>query len=90
MRYADFFYFKLMRSMKNIFFLMILTLLATTAQAQDSSIQMEETFRSNGKIYVVLTNALIVLGVLALFLIRVELRLTRMENDGNLSSKKIT
>lgn len=50
-------------------------------QTQEPEIEMADTMRSNGKIYVVLVNALIILGVLSVFLIRVDMRLKRLENE---------
>lgn len=76
--------------MKLIKFSLLLTFffVSWVAQAQDSSVEMADALRQNGKIYVVLANALIVLGVLSIFLIRVELRLKRLEKKEAMALNK--
>jgi uncharacterized membrane protein YcjF (UPF0283 family) len=51
--------------------------------AQDSSnVAMADTFRSNGKIYVVVAVILTILAGIVLYLVRLDRRLSRLEKNG--------
>jgi len=60
--------------------LLVTLLISINALAQDSEIQMADTMRSNGKIYVVLVTVLTVLTGLFLFLIYLEKKISKLEN----------
>lgn len=47
--------------------------------AQDSSAEMADTFRSNGKIYVVVAVMLTILAGIILYLIRLDRKISRLE-----------
>ena len=69
---------------KLLLFLLLLITLPTTAWAQDLPVEMADTLRSNGKIYVVVVVLVIVLlGVLGylFFLERKVARLEKMANE---------
>lgn len=52
------------------------------AQAQDnSSAEMADTFRSNGKIYVVVAVMLVILAGLILYLIRLDRKISKLEKN---------
>jgi len=57
-----------------LFQLSILTLFA-----QDSSAEMADTFRSNGKIYVVVAVMLTILAGIIIYLIRLDRKISRLE-----------
>jgi hypothetical protein len=47
--------------------------------AQDSSAEMADTFRSNGKIYVVVAVMLTILAGIIIYLIRLDRKISRLE-----------
>ena len=49
--------------------------------AQDSSAEMADTFRSNGKIYVVVAVILTILAGIILYLIRLDRKISRLEKN---------
>ena len=51
------------------------------AVAQDSSAEMADTFRSNGKIYVVVAVILTILAGIILYLIRLDRKISRLEKN---------
>lgn len=65
--------------MNKRFLLLILSLLASFTKAQEA--QMADTFRSEGKIYVVITVLAIVFVCVLAILIYMERRLTRLEKE---------
>jgi hypothetical protein len=66
-----------------ILFTFIGSLLATTlwAQSDEDKIQMADTMRSNGKIYVVVAVLVIILSGLFFYLIRLEKKISKMEKS---------
>jgi hypothetical protein len=56
-------------------------LLIFVSQAQDSSAEMADTFRSNGKIYVVVAVMLTILAGIILYLVRLERKISRLEKN---------
>ncbi len=61
----------------------LLLLINFFAFAQDSakSVDMADTFRSNGKIYVVVAVILTIFAGLIIYLIRLDKKLTRLEKE---------
>lgn len=60
--------------------LLLCTLMPALSMAQGSeSVEMADTFRQDGKIYVVVLGLVIILTGVVLFLIRVDRKLTRIE-----------
>ena len=51
--------------------------------AAHSQVEMADTMRSNGKIYVVVAVACIVFAVIAIYLIIIDRKVTRLENQIN-------
>jgi hypothetical protein len=51
------------------------------AQAQDSSAEMADTFRSNGKIYVVVAVMLTILAGLIFYLVRLDRKISKLEKN---------
>ena len=49
--------------------------------AQDSSAEMADTFRSNGKIYVVVAVILVILAGIIIYLIRLDRKISRLEKN---------
>lgn len=50
------------------------------AKAQDNSVEMADTMRSNGKIYVVITVISIILAGILIFLMIIDRKVRKMEN----------
>lgn len=63
--------------------LLSLFLLLCTALlfAQDSSAEMADSFRSNGKIYIVVAVMLTILAGIILYLIRLDRKISRLEKN---------
>lgn len=68
-----------MISMKQISSTLLVLFLFITAQAQ--TVSMADTFRSEGKIYVVIGVILLIFAVLFAYLIYLDLRLKRIEKE---------
>ena len=49
--------------------------------AQDSSAEMADTFRSNGKIYVVVAVMLTILAGIILYLVRLDRKISKLEKN---------
>jgi hypothetical protein len=60
---------------------MLLVSNGLTSFAQDSSVQMADALRQEGKIYVVVACIFVIVGGLVLFLIRVDGKLSRLEKE---------
>jgi hypothetical protein len=56
-----------------------LLLFSTCCLAQNESVEMADTMRSNGKIYVVLAVILTILAGLILYLVRLDRKITKLE-----------
>jgi len=68
--------------MKKITFLLLLLLSYATVFAQgDQTVEMADTMRSSGKIYVVVTIIAIIFAGLALYLFSIDRRLKKIENE---------
>lgn len=66
------------------FKLFFLCVFPSTILAQGSkSVEMADTFRQDGKIYVVVLGLVIILTGVVLFLIRVDRKLSRLEKKGD-------
>jgi hypothetical protein len=72
-----------MRNLKSLF--IIICLLCSTAliQAQDegNKVDMADTMRSNGRIYVVVAVVVVILLGLILYLVRLDRKITRLEKE---------
>ena len=69
--------------MKNKFYLLFITLffsLAGLAQEANAPVEMADAFRSEGKIYVVITVLSIIFICLIGYLIYIDLKLRKLEN----------
>jgi hypothetical protein len=56
-------------------------MLQAIAQRPSSTVEMADTFRSNGKIYVVVAVILTIFGGIILYLVRLDRKLSRIEKD---------
>jgi hypothetical protein len=65
------------KSLLSVFFLFATSFLF----AQDSSAEMADTFRSNGKIYVVVAVMLTILAGIILYLVRLDRKISRLEKN---------
>jgi len=69
-----------MRNISRLFALFLMLLSTTLLHAQgDSSLQ--NTMRSNGRIYVVITVILVILAGLFLYLIRLDRKMSKLEKN---------
>ena len=66
--------------MKKLFFLMLMLLATATVFAQQApAVEMADTMRSSGKIYVVIATIAIVFVGLAIYLFTIDRRLKKLE-----------
>ena len=72
-----------MRKMKFLFVVVTLLLSATIGYAQDETnkVDMADTMRSNGRIYVVVAVVVLILIGLILYLVRLDRKITKMEKE---------
>lgn len=67
--------------MKKLISVIILLLTCTAIFAQPNSVEMADTMRSSGKIYVVIATIAIVFVGLAIFLFAIERRVKKLEDQ---------
>lgn len=60
---------------------LILTTLVSFAQQPSATVEMADTFRSNGKIYVVVAVMLTIFAGIILYLIRLDRKVSRLEQE---------
>ena len=70
-----------MRKIKYLSALIISLLLTRINHAQDEKVEMADTMRSNGRIYVVVVVVVLILLGLLLYLVRLDKKITRIEKD---------
>ncbi len=72
-----------MRKIKSLFVFPGLFLLAVAshAQADGNKVEMADTMRSNGRIYVVVAVVVLILIGLILYLVRLDRKITKMEKE---------
>jgi Na+/H+ antiporter NhaC len=75
-----------MNPLKRIFFLSLLNIIAIVVNAQDSTqkVEMADTMRSNGRIYVVVAVILVILFGLLLYVARLDRKISKMEKHSRL------
>ena len=66
------------------FFTLLLTVLSTAILSAQEEVPMADTMRSEGKIYVVVAVALVILLGLVGYLFTIDRKVSRIENDKNL------
>ena len=64
-------------------FVVVLILMALPVWAQDGSVEMANSMRSDGKIYVVVAVILTILGGLIFYVWRLDRKITKLENDNS-------
>lgn len=69
--------------MKKIFFSLILMVATMQLFAQDNGVEMADTLRNNGKIYVVVICIVIILLGLLAYLFNIDKRLKKIEKESN-------
>ena len=67
--------------MKKAFFALPLLFLQLWASAQNNGVEMADTFRSNGKIYVVVAVILTIFAGIILYLVRLDRKISRLEKQ---------
>jgi len=67
-----------MRKIKYLSALIISLLLTVINYAQDEKVEMADTMRSNGRIYVVVAVVVLILLGLVLYLVRLDKKITKM------------
>ena len=71
-----------MRKIKYLSALIVLLALTTVSYAQnDDKVEMADTMRSNGRIYVVVAVVVLILIGLFLYLLRLDKKITRIEKE---------
>jgi hypothetical protein len=71
----------MMKSIKNITLLMMAMLFSTIIFAQDKKVEMADTMRDNGRIYVVVAVVLTILIGLILYVVRLDKKMSRLEKE---------
>jgi EamA domain-containing membrane protein RarD len=66
---------------KSLLFSLLFVIMNIAAQAQ--SVEMADTMRSNGKIYVVVVVAAVVSAVLSIYMISIDKKVTKLEKKIN-------
>ncbi|MDQ0640600.1 K+-transporting ATPase A subunit [Pedobacter sp. W3I1] len=70
--------------MKKIFFSLILMMTALQLFAQDNGVEMADSLRSSGKIYVVVICIVIILVGLLAYLFSIDKRLKKIEKENHI------
>lgn len=70
-----------MKLIKKICLLLLVIFSATNAFAQDSTVEMADVMRSNGKIYIVVTICLTILVGLFFYVFSLDRKITRFEKS---------
>jgi protein-S-isoprenylcysteine O-methyltransferase Ste14 len=68
--------------------LSLLCLLPAFLFAQQPEVEMADTMRSNGKIYVVLAVVLVIFAGLIIYLISIDRKVSRMEKDASSKAQR--
>ncbi|RLJ79991.1 CcmD family protein [Pedobacter alluvionis] len=71
--------------MKKIFFSLILMMATMQLFAQDNGVEMADSLRSNGKIYVVVICIVIILVGLLAYLFSIDKRLKKIEKENHIN-----
>ncbi|WP_412467888.1 CcmD family protein [Pedobacter sp. KLB.chiD] len=71
--------------MKKIFFSLILMMATMQLFAQNNGVEMADSLRSNGKIYVVVICIVIILVGLLVYLFSIDKRLKKIEKENHIS-----
>lgn len=69
---------------KRILLLFVLVILTGEVFAQDKKVEMADTMRSNGRIYVVVAVVITILLGLILYVTRLDRKMTRLEKENRL------
>ena len=72
-----------MKLIRHVSLVLPVLLLSLLTQAQDKPVEMADTMRSNGRIYVVVAVVLTILTGLILYVIRLDRKITRLEKESN-------
>jgi CcmD family protein len=72
-----------MKIIRKIFLLIPVLLLSLLTMAQNKPVEMADTMRSNGRIYVVVAVALTIMAGLILYVFRMDRKLSRLEKESN-------
>lgn len=67
--------------MKKLLFFLSLVLLNLVTIAQSDGVEMADTMRSNGKIYVVIAVILTIFAGIIIYLVRLDRKISRLERD---------
>lgn len=70
--------------MKKIFFSLILMMVTLQLFAQDNGVEMADSLRSNGKIYVVVICIVIILVGLLAYLFSIDKKLKKIEKENHI------
>ena len=72
-----------MMKLKKIVLLFSLLLTSMISMAQEKEVEMADTMRSNGRIYVVVAVMLTILTGLILYVVRIDRKISRLEKENN-------
>lgn len=71
----------MMNVLKKIILLLILMTTSIVMFAQDKKVEMADTMRSNGRIYVVVAVVVTILTGLILYVVRLDRKMTKLEKE---------
>ncbi|MGB3153590.1 MAG: CcmD family protein [Chitinophagaceae bacterium] len=71
----------MMRSLKKIITLLAMTVTSCVVFAQDKKVEMADTMRSNGRIYVVVAVVITILTGLILYVVRLDRKMSKLERE---------
>jgi hypothetical protein len=72
-----------MMIIKKITMLLVIMILSTTIFAQQDKVEMADTMRDNGRIYVVVAVVLTILIGLILYILRLDKKMSRLEKENS-------
>lgn len=72
-----------MKIIKQLLLLLPALLLSLLTLAQSKPVEMADTMRSNGRIYVVVAVALTIMAGLILYVFRLDRKISRLEKESN-------
>jgi uncharacterized membrane protein len=72
-----------MMIIKKITMLLVIMILSTTIFAQQDKVEMADTMRDNGRIYVVVAVVLTILIGLILYIVRLDKKMSRLEKENS-------
>ncbi len=71
----------MIKILKNSILLFLMLLISFSVTAQEKEVEMADTMRSNGRIYVVVAVMLTILAGLILYIVRLDKKISKLEKE---------